>query len=97
MNLLRKVPGRSGSSPAPVPPDSGNGAVPARETAAEIAAAATRLIVLSHGAALPAAAVAELERAVLAQVEATQSLRRYPLRNSDEPMTVSGRSPGERP
>jgi hypothetical protein len=38
-----------------------------------------------------------LERAVLAQLEAVQSLRRYPLKNSDEPMTVTGRGPGECP
>jgi hypothetical protein len=61
-----------------------------------IAALYTRLIVQSHGAVLPEADVSELERAVGALIQATRSLRRYPLRNSDEPMTVNGHGPGER-
>ena len=63
---------------------------------ADIAALATRLIMQSHGAVVAEADVNELERAVLALVQATRALRRYPLRNSDEPMTVNGRGPGER-
>jgi hypothetical protein len=63
---------------------------------ADIAALATRLIMESHGAVVAEADVNELERAVLALVQATRALRRYPLRNSDEPMTVNGRGPGER-
>jgi hypothetical protein len=50
----------------------------------------------SHGAVVAEADVNELERAVLALVQATRALRRYPLRNSDEPMTVNGCGPGER-
>jgi hypothetical protein len=50
----------------------------------------------SHGAVVAEADVNELERAVLALVKATRVLRSYPLRNSDEPMTVNGRGPGER-
>jgi hypothetical protein len=50
----------------------------------------------SHGTVVAQADVNELERAVLALVQATRSLRRYPLRNSDEPMTVNGRGRGER-
>ena len=63
---------------------------------ADIAALATRLIMQSHGAVVAEADVNELERAVLTLVQATHALRRYPLRNSDEPMTVNGRGPGER-
>lgn len=63
---------------------------------AETAALATRLIMQSHEAVVPEADVNELERAVLALVRATRTLRRYPLRNSDEPMTVNGRGPRER-
>jgi hypothetical protein len=63
---------------------------------ADIAALATRLIMQSHGAVVAEADVNELERAVLALVQATHALRRYPLRNSDEPMTVNGSGPGER-
>lgn len=50
----------------------------------------------SDGAIVPTADVTELERSVLALVQATRSLRRYPLRNSDEPMTVNGLGPRER-
>ena len=63
---------------------------------ADIAALATRLIMQSHGAVVAEADVNELERAVLALVQAARALRRYPLRNSDEPMTVNGCGPGER-
>jgi hypothetical protein len=62
--------------------------------AAEIAARTTRLVLLSHGAELSAADRAELEQTVLAQVEAGLVLRRYPLRNSDEPMLGAGPEPG---
>jgi hypothetical protein len=61
----------------------------------EIAALATRLIMQSRGAIVAEADATDLERAVLALVHATRSLRGYPLRNSDEPMTVNGRGPGE--
>ncbi len=50
----------------------------------------------SHGAVVADADVIDLERAVLGLVRATQSLRRYPLDNSDEPMTVNGCGPWER-
>jgi hypothetical protein len=50
--------------------------------------------VLGHGAELSAADQAELEQTVLAQVEAGLVLRRYPLRNSDEPMLAAGPQPG---
>jgi hypothetical protein len=50
----------------------------------------------SHGAVVPQADVNELERVVGALIQATRSLRRYPLRNGDEPMTVNGHGPGER-
>jgi hypothetical protein len=50
----------------------------------------------SHGAVVAEADVNELERAVLGLIQATRALRRYPLRNSDEPMTVNGRGPRER-
>ena len=63
---------------------------------ADVAALATALIMQSHGAVVAEADVNELERAVLALVKATRVLRRYPLRNSDEPMTVNGCGPGER-
>jgi hypothetical protein len=63
---------------------------------AENAALATRLIMQSHGAVVPEADVNDLERAVLALLSAAQTLRRYPLRNSDEPMTVNGLGPRER-
>jgi hypothetical protein len=63
---------------------------------AENAALATRLIMQSHGAVVPEADVNDLERAVLALLRSAQTLRRYPLRNSDEPMTVNGRGPRER-
>jgi hypothetical protein len=65
-----------------------------RPQAAEIAALTTRLVLLSHGAELSAADQAELEQTVLAQVEAGLVLRRYPLRNSDEPMLGAGPEPG---
>jgi hypothetical protein len=68
---------------------------PGQPAEAEIAALATRLITASHGAVV-AGSDTELERAVLGLVRAAQALRRYPLRNSDEPMTVNGRGPGER-
>lgn len=63
---------------------------------ADIAALATKLIMRSHGSVVAEADVTKLERAVLELVQATRVLRRYPLRNSDEPMTVNGRGPGER-
>jgi len=72
------------------------GAGAGRPPEAEIAALATRLIMQSDGAIVPTADVTELERSVLALVQATRSLRRYPLRNSDEPMTVNGLGPRER-
>jgi hypothetical protein len=62
--------------------------------AAEIAALTTRLVLLGHGAELAAADQAELAATVLAQVEAGLVLRRYPLRNSDEPMLGAGPEPG---
>jgi hypothetical protein len=83
-------PGNSGSSltGAPAACEGAGGAGAAAE--AEIAALATRLIMKSHGAIAPEDDVTDLECAVLALVQATRSLRRYPLRNSDEPMTVNG-------
>jgi len=62
---------------------------------AEAAAQATRLIMQSFGPVMAEGAATELEQAVLALVQAAASLRAYPLRNSDEPMTVNGRGPGE--
>jgi hypothetical protein len=91
--------GHSGSS-SPEAPEApaervyDDGAGPASE--AEIAALATRLIMQSHGPIVPGSDATELERAVLALAQAARSLRGYPLRNSDEPMTVNGRGPGER-
>ena len=67
---------------------------PVPAPAAEIAAQTTRLVTLCYGADLPAADRDELERSVLAQVEAALVLRRYPLLNSDEPMLVTGPEPG---
>jgi hypothetical protein len=49
----------------------------------------------SFGPVMAEGAATELEQAVLALVQAAASLRAYPLRNSDEPMTVNGRGPGE--
>jgi hypothetical protein len=49
----------------------------------------------TYGPGVSEAARAELEGAVLALAEAAMSLRSYPLLNSDEPMTVNGRGPGE--
>ena len=63
-------------------------------SAAEIATQATRLVTLCCGADLLAADRDELERSVLAQVEAALVLRRYPLLNSDEPMIVNGQEFG---
>jgi hypothetical protein len=68
---------------------------PGQSAEAEIAALATRMIMQSHGAVV-AGSDSELERAVLGLIRSARSLRRYPLRNSDEPMTVNGRGPGER-
>jgi hypothetical protein len=62
---------------------------------AESAAQATKLIMRSYGPVLAEGAATELEPAVLALVQAAATLRAYPLRNSDEPMTVNGRGPGE--
>lgn len=97
MSQWRGGPEHSGSSPAQAPADSGGAGRAGHAAAAEAAALTTRLILLGHSANLSAAAAAGLERAVLAQLEAVQSLRRYPLKNSDEPMTVTGRGPGECP
>jgi hypothetical protein len=69
---------------------------PGQAPEAEIAALATRLIKQSHGTVLAESDDSELERAVLGLVRSARSLRRYPLRNSDEPMTVNGPGPGER-
>lgn len=62
---------------------------------AEAAAQTTRLIMQSCGPVVAEGAATGLEQAVLALVQAAASLRAYPLRNSDEPMTVNGRGPGE--
>lgn len=82
--------GLAGSEAGRERPQAARGPVPA----AEIAALTTRLVVLGHGAELSAADQAELEQTVLAQVEAGLVLRRYPLRNSDEPMLAAGPQPG---
>jgi hypothetical protein len=84
----------AGSAAGREPARAARGPVPAPAPAAEIAAQTTRLITLCYGAELPAADRAELERTVLAQVEAGLVLRRYPLRNSDEPMLGAGPQPG---
>jgi hypothetical protein len=88
--------GRSGSFSAGAPAGSAGAHGAGQAPEADIAALATRLIMQSHGAVVAETDVHELERAVLALVQATHALRRYPLRNSDEPMTVNGRGPGER-
>jgi hypothetical protein len=49
----------------------------------------------SCGPDLTEGAATELEQAVAELVTTARSLRAYPLRNSDEPMTVNGRGPGE--
>jgi hypothetical protein len=85
--------GGSFSAEAPAGRAGAHGAGQAPE--ADIALA-TRLIMQSHGAVVAEADVNELERAVLGLIQATRALRRYPLRNSDEPMTVNGRGPRER-
>jgi hypothetical protein len=92
---IQSEPVHSGSSSekAPAACEGAGGAGDAPE--AEIAAQATRLIMQSHGAVVADADVIDLERAVLGLVRAAQSLRRYPLDNSDEPMTVNGRGPRE--
>lgn len=76
-------------------PAPGRADVPGPPPAAEIAAQATRLILLGYGASLSAADRDQLERSVLAQVEAVRVLRRYPLLNSDEPMYTVGQTLGE--
>jgi len=86
--------GHNGSSLAGAPAACAGAAE--RSPEAEIAAQATRLIMQSQGPVVPEAQVAELEHAVLALVQAARTLRRYPLRNSDEPMTVNGCGPRER-
>jgi hypothetical protein len=88
--------GHNGSSLAGAPAACAGAAAAERPPEAEIAAQATRLIMQSQGPVVPEAQVAELEHAVLALVQAARTLRRYPLRNSDEPMTVNGRGPRER-
>lgn len=90
-NPTRPGPGRTGDQRRPA------AAVgfPVPALAAEIAAQAARLILLGYGADLPAADRDQLERSVLAQVEAARVLRGYPLLNSDEPMLVTGQNPGE--
>jgi hypothetical protein len=99
------VPGPAGGVPDPnaVLPGSGAGRerpqaarrpAPAPAPAAEIAAQTTRLVTLCYGSELSAADRDELERTVLAQVEAALVLRRYPLLNSDEPMAGAGPEPG---
>lgn len=76
-------------------PAPGRADVPGPVPAAEIATQATRLILLGCGAGLSAADRDQLERSVLAQVEAARVLRRYPLLNSDEPMHAIGQILGE--
>jgi hypothetical protein len=88
--------GHSGSFSAEAPAGRAGGHGAGKAPEADIAALATRLIMQSHGAVVAEADVNELERAVLGLIQATRALRRYPLRNSDEPMTVNGRGPGER-
>ena len=99
------VPGPAGGVPDPIAALPGSAAgrerppasrhlIPVPAPATEIAAATTALVTLCYGADLPAADQDELERSVLAQVEAALVLRRYPLRNSDEPMLVTGQEPG---
>jgi hypothetical protein len=92
----QRGPGHGGSSFTGVPAECDNDDGAGRASEAEVAALATRLIMQSHGATVPESDATGLERAVLALVQAARSLRRYPLRNSDEPMTVNGRGPGER-
>jgi hypothetical protein len=87
--------GRSGSFSAGAPAGGAGAHGAGQAPEADIAALATRLIMQSHGTVVAETDVHELERAVLALVQATHALRRYPLRNSDEPMTVNGRGPGE--
>ena len=94
MRQMQGGAGHSGSFSAGAPAGRAGGAGQAPE--ADVAALATRLIMQSDGAIVPTTDVTELERSVLALVQATRSLRCYPLRNSDEPMTVNGRGPGER-
>lgn len=96
MRQMQGGAGRSGSFPAGAAAGCAGAHEAGQAPEADIAALATRLIMQSHGAVVAEADVNELERAVLALVQATRALRRYPLRNSDEPMTVNGRGPGER-
>jgi hypothetical protein len=97
------IPGPAGVVPDPISGLSSSAAGRERQQAArcltpapaaEIAAQATRLVTLCYGADLPAADRDELERSVLAQVEAALVLRRYPLLNSDEPMLGNGQELG---
>jgi hypothetical protein len=88
--------GHHGSSFPGASAERGNDGGAGRASEAEIAALATRLIMQSHGPVVPESDATDLERAVLALAEAARTLRGYPLRNSDEPMTVNGRGPGER-
>lgn len=91
INPTRPGTGRTGDERGP-----GDGAsFPAPAPAAEIAAQTVRLILLGYGDSRAAADRDQLERSVLAQVEAARVLRRYPLLNSDEPMLVTGQNPGE--
>jgi len=82
----------TGAGPAPAGP-----ATALSAALGETAAQATRLIMQSYGPIVPEAAATELEQAVLEILQAVSTLRAYPLRNSDEPMTVNGRGPGEPP
>jgi hypothetical protein len=86
---------RSGSSSPGAPAERGDDGGAGGASEAEIAALATRLIMQSHGPVVPDSDATDLEGAVLALTQAARSLRGYPLRNSDEPMTVNGRGPGE--
>ena len=91
---MRQMQGGTGARP--LVPSARRGAPRPQAPEADVAALATRLIMQSHGAVVAEADGNELERAVLALAKATRALRRYPLLNSDEPMTVNGRGPGER-
>ena len=88
-------PGYGGPSSARAPAGTAGAAGVRQEQQAEAAALATRLIMQTYGPVVSEAARAELEGAILALAEAASSLRGYPLLNSDEPMTVNGRGPGE--
>jgi hypothetical protein len=88
-------PGYGGPSPAGAAAGTAGAAGVRQEQQAEAAALATRLIMQTYGPVVSEAARAELEGAILALAEAARSLRSYPLLNSDEPMTVNGRGPGE--